>query len=572
MTNVAAVRARRTAPKLATRVETTDPALLRRVGGAVGANGIRRATPLILAVDDEMPNLYLLEAQLEPQGYDVRLAHGGRAGLAVAQEELPDLILLDVLMPQLDGYQILRQLKEARQTRTIPVLLVTSLYDRSDKIRGLVAGADDFLSRPIDPAELLARVRSLLRIKALYDEAQALNQELERRLADRAALDLSEARLSMLVDRIQDYAIAMIDADGRIVTWNPAAQRILGYSPEEIVGRGYSQLFSGEDRASGLPARLLQDAAQSGRVEAEGWRVGRDGFRFWADAVLTVLRDPDGALLGYCEVTRDYTARRAAEQERAGILAREQAARAQAEAAVQARDEFLSIASHELRTPVTAIAASAQLLVRALQRGRPDSAGLQQSLEQIHGSSRRLAVLIEDLLDVSRLQNGCLPLRPSETDLSQLVIRAVEDCRARLPSTHTIELRIDLSSCSVICDRARIEQVLTNLLDNAIKYSPNGGLISVVVAADDGGYLLRVQDRGIGLPPDASDTIFQPFGRASNARTRQLQGMGLGLYLCRQIVDAHCGRIWAESPGEDNGTTVTLRLPMHSSLTLAADY
>jgi PAS domain S-box-containing protein len=232
--------------------------------------------------------------------------------------------------------------------------------------------------------------------------------------------------------------------------------------------------------------------------------------------------------------------------------------------AVRARDEFLSIASHELRTPVAAIKTLAQLLQRSQRRGPIDPDRLERSLTQIGASSDRLASLTEDLLDVSRLQTGRLELHQQSTDLARVISELVETSLAQVDERHTLELDV-VESCNVRLDRMRFEQVVANLISNALKYSPEGGPVRLVVACAEGGVVLQVADQGIGLPPGQADTVFNPFGRAANARARQIQGMGLGLYICRQIIERHGGRIWAESEGEGRGTTVNVWLPCDGS-------
>jgi len=229
--------------------------------------------------------------------------------------------------------------------------------------------------------------------------------------------------------------------------------------------------------------------------------------------------------------------------------------------AVRARDEFLSIASHELRTPVTAISGVAQLAMRARRHGRLDDARLDRVLEQLTRGSQRLVALTEDLLDVSRLQTGRFDLRPERFDIRSFVTDLVERYRGSLSEQHEIRLDMMEAACTVSADPARLEQVLANVLSNAIKYSPDGGTIAVSVSCQDDGALVAVTDPGIGLPEGTEETIFQAFGRAPNATHRQIQGLGLGLFISRQIMERHGGRIWAESAGDDRGTTCRIWLP-----------
>ncbi|HEX5501786.1 MAG TPA: ATP-binding protein [Thermomicrobiales bacterium] len=254
-------------------------------------------------------------------------------------------------------------------------------------------------------------------------------------------------------------------------------------------------------------------------------------------------------------------ARAANEEQREESLAREQAARAAAEAAVRARDEFLSIAAHELRTPVAAIKGTAQLALRRRERGALDQARAEQALRVVDRAVVRLAALIDDLLDVSRLRGGQLALRTARLDLAALVREAVDEYAAQLDAAHRLAVDLPAAPVPVAADAGRLEQVLDNLLGNAVKYSPGGGEIAVALAPDAGGATVAVRDSGIGLPAGAAERIFEPFGRAANAAASHLPGMGLGLHISRRIVELHGGRLWAESAGEGRGTTLRLWLP-----------
>jgi signal transduction histidine kinase len=243
----------------------------------------------------------------------------------------------------------------------------------------------------------------------------------------------------------------------------------------------------------------------------------------------------------------------------------------EAQAAIRARDEFLSIASHELRTPVTGIKGYAQLLLRAQERSRLEATRLTRSLHAIDDATNRLTTLTQDLLDVSRIRLGQLPLRLQELDVVELVRRVSYRFADQLPPG--IDLIFDQQSPvpPIAGDADRLEQVFSNLLDNAIKYSPGGGVVRVELGRAGDEIRVAVRDQGIGLPPDAAASIFRPFGRAPNASMRNLPGMGLGLYICRNIVERHGGRVVASSPGEGLGTTVEITLPVTLPVALTAD-
>lgn len=239
---------------------------------------------------------------------------------------------------------------------------------------------------------------------------------------------------------------------------------------------------------------------------------------------------------------------------------------AESQQAIRARDEFLSIASHELRTPLTGIKGYAQILLRAHTRGNLDEDRLRRSLETIDDAADRLAALVDDLLDVSRIRTGHLPLRLTTVDLAATLREAADRYRDYLSDQHTLVLNLPAAAVYAAVDAGRMEQVVTNLLSNAVKYTPAGGEVILSLVGGDGGALVQVQDSGIGLPQDSLEAIFQPFGRAANATRRSLPGMGLGLYICRTLVERHGGRIWAVSGGENNGTCFGFWLPRPATI------
>jgi PAS domain S-box-containing protein len=379
----------------------------------------------------------------------------------------------------------------------------------------------------------------------------------------------SEERMRLLVESVNDYAILLLDAAGRISTWNSGAERFTGYSADEVIGKHFSILYTPEAIASGHPEHELATAIEQDRYEEEGWRVGKGGKRFWASVVIRAIRDTHtGALRGFAKVTRDLTERRRMEEQ--AHLAAEQAVKEwlraeEAQTALQQRDEFISVAAHELRTPLTALVLKLQGVSRALKKTehdddvvRPD---ITRRLDSAFRQTKRLTDLVERLLDVSLIVQGKLVLTLERTNFTDVVQHVVDDFREPALQAGS-DLRFPPSGDIIgVWDIARIEQVVANLLSNAIKYG-NASPIDVAATATDTGARLVVTDHGIGIAPEDVERIFSRFERA--ASSRHYSGLGLGLHITKSIVEAHSGTI-AVSSELGHGTTFTLDLPIPPS-------
>ncbi|HUM11687.1 MAG TPA: PAS domain-containing sensor histidine kinase [Myxococcaceae bacterium] len=355
-----------------------------------------------------------------------------------------------------------------------------------------------------------------------------------------------EERFRALVSSVKDYAIFMLDPSGRIETWNAGAERTKGYTAEEIIGQHISLFYTPEDLARGLPLALLAEARREGRVESEGWRVRKDGTRFWADVVITALVDDGGRLMGFAKVTRDLTERVQAHQEQLRL--------AHAEEAVRLRDEFLSIAAHELRTPLSAVQLQLQSL---LERPEGLDPRARAKVERACRSGERLVTLVDTLLDVSRLTTGTFSLAPTRFDLTVAVQEVVERFREHaLRAGSVVSVRSE-GPLEGRWDRLRIEQVVTNLLTNSLKYAA-GTPVDLVLKGSEREATLLVSDGGPGIPESDWERVFLRFERATPMRN--FGGLGLGLYVARQIVEAHGGQIQLTRRGE-TGAHFVIQLP-----------
>jgi PAS domain S-box-containing protein len=350
----------------------------------------------------------------------------------------------------------------------------------------------------------------------------------------------SEERFRFLVERIKDYAILMLDPQGRIVSWNAGAESIQGYTANETIGRHFSCFYTPEDIESGQPDEELRTAASRGQSEEEGWRVRRDGSRFWAAVLIAATRDGGGNLRGFSTITRDLTERRRTEEQLV-------AERRRAEEANIAKSEFLAAMSHEIRTPMNAILGMADMLWES-----PLDPDQMQYVEVFRRAGSSLLALINDILDLSKIEAGHLELEPVEFDLEEVVDQAIESMAVKARAKGIVLLcRLSPRVANAILgDPTRLRQILINLLGNAVKFTDAGEVVLTVQNAETGqsGEIeFAVSDTGIGIPAEKLETIFDNFTQADSSTTRKYGGTGLGLGISRRLVERMGGRLTAAS-------------------------
>ena len=430
--------------------------------------------------------------------------------------------------------------------------------------------------------------------RGLEQRAQSLEKELEHRKQLEAALrealtkrtrlqeaethrlaeekqDLGEERFRLLVESVQDYAIFLLDPEGRVSSWNAGARRIKGYQADEIIGQHFSRFYPEEEVKAGKCDYELKMAAREGRFEDEGWRVRKDGSRFWANVVITRLTDRAGKMIGFAKVTRDLTERRALEDERiararaeakSALLALEgerlERALADQKSAEELREQLLGVVGHDLRSPLSSITMAAALM---LKRGglRDEDA---KAAARIARSADRISNIISQLLDFTRARlGGGIPIDPKPCDFGEVCAEAISEYEMVHPN-RAVVLCSDMDTQGV-WDRERLAQVVSNLIGNAIQYGKPESPIDLSLRGEGDRVCLSVHNYGPPIPAEQLPTIFDPFRRGKR-QTQRTEGLGLGLFICREMVRAHSGEIQVHST-EAEGTTFTVRLPRESN-------
>jgi PAS domain S-box-containing protein/excisionase family DNA binding protein len=393
----------------------------------------------------------------------------------------------------------------------------------------------------------------LREIARLQQRAASLEAEVD----ERERVEMAALRLAAIVESSDDAIIGK-SLEGIIMDWNRGAEQLYGYTAAEVIGRPISLLIP-LDRPDELPS-IMERLKRGERIDHyETERVTKQGKRISVSVTISPIRNASGRLVGASAIARDITERRQLDRQREELLERERQAREASEAAVRARDEFLSIASHELRNPLATVKGHAQIVLRRFERdGQLDAERATEALRAIACQSDKLHRLIDQLLNVSRLETGKLQLERQKVDVGAVVEQVVSNARAR-GDDHAISLTAP-GSLEVEVDPLRLEQVLTNLLDNAIKYSPEGGSIEVGVSRSmDDALEIAIRDHGPGVPPEKRPLIFERFYQAHGNGHKS--GLGLGLYVSRQIVELHGGEITAEFPS-DGGSRFVVGLPL----------
>ena len=541
----------------------------------------------VLIVDDEPRNLDALEVMLASSGCTlVRAQSADDALLAMLRHEFAAMIF-DIRMPRMGGIELANLVKQRRRTQDVPIIFLTahSLEDE-DVLRAYGVGAVDYLSKPVNAGILCSKVSVFVDLyrktralailnRELQHEVSArqkaqeallqVNQELELRVAERtAALTIAhrgvkenEERLRMAMDVAEIAAWEWDVADGQM-TWSTEPDALFGF-PAGSFGeeRRMDAVLHPDDR--GRRQLAIEVAMRAGSTYECEYRVVRpDGGTVWITERGRVLHAEGGRVDKLVGVSRDISGQRRAEQAREHALVSERQARDEAERQSRIKDEFLATLSHELRTPMNAILGWLSVLAKGNAVKDPE-----QAMAVIQRNAQAQAKLIEDLLEMNKLASGTVRLESAPLDVGAAIEATVESLK---PTADAKGVHLDVSRDSTVprihADGRRVQQILWNLLHNAVKFTRAGGRVDVATTAEKGCVRIVVNDTGQGIAPDFLPYVFDRFRQADPSTTRGTWGLGLGLSIAKHLVELHGGSIVASSPGVDAGATFTVELPV----------
>ncbi|MEM8828173.1 MAG: ATP-binding protein [Cyanobacteria bacterium P01_G01_bin.19] len=486
----------------------------------------------ILAIDDTPENLALLSQMLTEKGYKVRSVTKGSTAIRGAKAAPPDLILLDVKMPEMNGYEVCQQLKAEDRTKDIPIIFISALGDVFDKVKAFQVGGVDYITKPFQVEEVLARLDTHLTIRNLQIELKTQNNQLQQEIAQKAA---AEDKFAKAFRACPNPIVITACNTGQILEVNDSFLKMSGYDSAEVINHNIDRLYS--PSASEIYYRALAKTQQQGYV-----RNLEFNFSTKLKQIKTVLLSMEIIELGETKCTlqilNDITERKRLE------------------------NEFISLVSHELRTPMTSTIGALDLL-NSGKLGTLSDRG-KQILQVAIRNSERLIRLVNDILDLERMKSGKIAIDPVDCNFYPLLVQATETMQAMATKA---EVKLILEPCENISqvilnlDSDRILQTLTNLISNAIKFTQPGGTVKLTTTVQDNYCRVVVRDTGRGIPSDKLESIFERFQQVDASDSRSKGGTGLGLAICRHIVQRHQGKIWVESE-LGKGSAFYIQLPL----------
>ncbi len=495
-------------------------------------------TARILLADDNADMRDYLERLLS-YCYTVETVVDGIAAMDAVRANPPDLVLSDVMMPGMDGFELLRSLRSTPQTQEIPIILLSARAGEESRIEGLEAGADDYLIKPFSARELLARIEATLKLAELRKTAQTLRFQTE----------IAEASLQSVLSSLRD-GFYTLDRQWNFTYVNDRLLEIADSQRKMIVNKNIWELYPDLINTE-LEHQLRRAMKERNSCQFEYYYSVWD--RWYENRIYPV---PDGLAV----LVADISDRKYIEREREQLLVRETLARGKAEELSRLKDEFLAIVSHELRTPLNPILGWSQLL----SAGKLDTGQTAKGIAIIERNAKLQAQLIEDLLDVSRILRGKIKLNKTALNLANVINSAIATVELTAQAKSILIVTDFEPNVGVLGDAQRLQQIVWNLLANAIKFTTESGKITVKLNRIGRSARIQVIDTGQGIEPEFLPHVFDRFRQADSASTRNFGGLGLGLAIVRNLTELHDGSIAVESPGKDRGATFSVEIPLES--------
>jgi len=489
---------------------------------------IDRSQHVVLVVDDNPTTRYSTARFVRAAGFRTEEAATGAEAVAKSSRGV-SAVVLDVHLPDMSGFEVCRRIRSDERTSLLPIIHLSATYvENEDRVAGLNAGADAYLVHPVEPAVLTATLQALIRARLAEDSF--------RRSDIRFRAVFSQALSGM----------ALFHANGAFADVNAAMTQLLGRSRQELLGRPISD-FAPADWTDFVSHRTITALEEGASWHGEFPLVRPDGLWVYLQWSIFAHLEP-GLRIG---IAVDVSERQELDRRRQEVLEREQAARTTAERHSRTKDDFVAVLSHELRTPLNSISGWVHILKK-----RGVTPEILKGLEAIDRNVRAQARIISDILDVSRINSGKLRLDREWTEAAEVVNTAIDALRESVEAKRlTLEIQCPQPSRPAWLDPTRFQQIVWNLMTNAIKFSPDGGRIEVLLQRHDDKLLLTMRDFGQGISPEFLPHLFDRFTQSDAPGNRRHGGLGLGLSIVQHLVDLHGGEVRAESAGEGFGST-----------------
>jgi PAS domain S-box-containing protein len=489
----------------------------------------------ILAVDDKLENLKILIKYLEDSGYQLMVARSGEEALKHVERIIPDIILLDVLMPGIDGFETCLRLKQNKMTQDIPVIFMTALTDTVDKVKGFEVGAADYLTKPLQHLEVLARVNTHLSIRKFQQQLEKQNSLLRKKntLLKKQKRDIleSESRFRELSE--STFEGILIHDEGRIIDGNKTLEEMFGYTRKEMSRNNFLEFLTPESRDAAL--KCMQTKSEN-PFEAEGVKKNGSHFPLEIQGKTIPHQGKDVRIVAI----RDLTWRRAMEEEKERIQQEN----------LNFSMKTLRFVTHELKSPLSTMQTMITVMLEGYMGEVSDDVG--SYLLRIRHNCEELQDMVKNYLDISRLGMGELVARKASVNYYKEIVNPCVEQTQILFESRDLTLSVDCpKNLTVQVDQDLLRIALTNYLTNATKYASGKTPVRLMVDQKGDKVVTSVWNEGMGFLPEEKFLLFNKFSRLKNENTLKQRGSGLGLYLVKNIINLHGGKVWAEStPGK----------------------